>query len=133
MTARTRTRSRNTPATQEEVTEARNSGVPASERVRTRHKPVTSTEVVHSEGGLVAYVRVTNGVTLNMTDYNSFRRDVGVELPVKLGDNVDVLDSDGRLSLDVRNQLDRVYEALSGWIEEKHEETVAEASEFFEG
>lgn len=97
------------------------------------HKPMRHDTVVVHGGSATAYVSIRDGVTLNMLDYNSFRRDIGVELPVPLGRVEEVLDMDGNLMPEVRAHLDRVYNALDGWVAEKHERTVQDATEYFGG
>ena len=128
---RTRTRARK-PASTGTTTTARSGGVETVGQEHDEHRPARDERLEAHGDQVVGYVTVKDGVTLNMTDYNSFRRDIGVELPVQLGSIDDVVDADGRLMPGVRDHLDRVYNALAGWVGEKHEETVQDASDYFQ-
>lgn len=132
----TRTRARTRPSTKHTTTEARSGGTTLSEQTKDEQRPARSTRIEKHNNNLVAFVSVKDGVTLNMTDFNSFRRDIGVELPVPLGpiESIDdVLDTDGNLMPDVYDALDRVYTALDTFVAKKHDQTVDDATDYFRG
>ena len=131
---RQRTRTRSRPATTDKETVARAGGVETVSQQSADHKPHRTQRVEQHGEKLIAYVGVKDGVTLNMLDYNSFRRDINAELPVPIAARLhleDIVDEDGNLTPEVQDGLDRVYNALNRWLGAKHEETVQDATEYF--
>lgn len=131
---RQRTRTRAKPATTDKETTARTGGVETVSQQSANHKPVRTQRVEAGGDRLIAYVGAKDGVTLNMLDYNSFRRDINAELPVPLDAALtldDIVDEEGNLTAEVQEHLDRVYNALNRWLGNKHQETVQDATEYF--
>lgn len=130
-TVQTRTRTRARPHTSTDASEQRVMKDPVSEHAHTKHKPTREVEAHPVRQGdavvLVARVRITDGLTLNMGNYSSFRRDVGLELDTVLPGEVGPALTEAQLS-----HIDRVYEAASGWVSDKLADAVADAREYFE-
>lgn len=128
-----RTRRRRRPATTDETTEARNGGQTISERQTTKHKRTDTQTLSTIDGVVMARVMVRDGVTLNMLDYNSFRRDIGLELDVELGTTDEVYEADDQLTEAAEDRLNNVVDTMGGWIENKLKDVVNDADDFFGG
>jgi hypothetical protein len=98
---------------------------------KTKHRPSKALNVKETGDGLVAMLQVRDGVTLNMLEFNSFRRDIGLELPVSIGMAGDVLDEDGNLLPEVRKKLDATFSAMQGWLSEKTDQVLHDAQDYF--
>lgn len=115
-------------------TEARIDGQVAHEEAETKKRPTRGERFAVQGTTLVGYISVRGGVTLNMNDFNHFKRDIGCELPMVLGDVDDVMAEDGKsLRDEVRDRLDEMYDAMADWVTEKQEEVFADAQDFFAG
>lgn len=129
MTTPPRTRTR--PAHRAEVTETRATGSPVAEVEREEHAPAKSMTVFRTPiGGLVARISVRDGVTLNMGNYNSFRRDVGLELDIPMEETT-VLRPDGNLTQEAIDKLDVTYQSVQDFVSDLVAETVADARAYF--
>lgn len=127
-TPRTRTRAR--PHAQENRTEQKVAGTRVATSADTAHKPVGETEILETPGvALVARVRIMDGVTLNMGDYNSFRRDVGLEMDVALGAPGA---EPGSLTAEQQRMVDVAYDKAAAWVEARMEAVVEDAQEYFD-
>lgn len=123
-TPRTRTRQR--PHTTTDNGEQRASGGTISKHDDTSHKPMATEQLTLLEGGplLMARVTIADGVTLNMGDYNSFRRDVRLEVDMVLPGEPD---PSGMLTDEQRNALDRLHDNVQDWVAEKIEAAMDDA------
>lgn len=131
MTTQPRTRTRVSPATRTDDTMARASGRTVSERNTTDHAPEGRAEVVSLPSGLVARVMVRDSVTLNMGNYNSFKREIGLELDVPLTGHV-VVNADGSITDDVAGLIDAAYESAQQWVSDRVSDAVNDATQFFQ-
>lgn len=127
---RARTRTRQT--TTEDTTETKASGRPVSERATTDHAPAANLQVLALPDGLIARISVRDGVTLNMGNFNSFRRDIGLELDIPLDSNR-VMQPDGQITNAAQAILDAAYESAQEWVSDRIEDAVKDAQQFFEG
>lgn len=131
MTDAPRTRTRTRPHTTTDTGEQRVTGSRTAVTATTQHKPSATTQLLVAEPMeplLVARVTVTDGVTLNMGDYSSFRRDIGLELDVPLG----VAEGED-LTPEQQAKIDRAHDKAKAWVADRLADVVDEASEFFEG
>jgi len=124
-------RMRKRPHTNSSTTEQRNMRDIVSEQAETTHKPVTQIDTHPVRQGsnvvLVARVRISDGVTLNMGHYSSFRRDVGLELDTVLPGPVGAV-----LTLEQVAHADSLLASAAAWVQDKLSEAIADAREFFE-
>ena len=126
-TARTRTRAR--PNTNTDTEESRNTGQPVSQTQKTDHRPSGDVQVFNSNPDTVfARVRITDGATVNMGDYSSYRRDVGLELDINLGEPTE----DGTLTAEQQRKIDAAYDNASAWVADRLDDVIADAQEFFD-
>lgn len=129
MSEQARTRTRVRPNTATDRGDQSIGGSHTAKHESTSHKPssATSMRTESSVPVLVARVTVTDGVTLNMGDYNSFRRDVGLELDVVLGpaEGDDLTDAQ-------RAKLDQMHDKVRDWVQDRLADVAEEAQTFFE-
>lgn len=134
MTTAPRTRSRQRPHAQTDEGTQKNTGEPVSHTDQTNHRAVgqTSTTATVGPNGellLMARVCVSDGVTLNMGDFNSFRRDVRLEMDVVLPGEAD----NGGVPTDEQNDvLARAYDQVQDWVTDRLAEAADDAREYFD-
>jgi hypothetical protein len=104
---------------------------PVSEHTNVTHKPSSaSTEqpfAMPADMVMVARVKVVDGLTLNMGNYSSFRRDIGLEVDVILPGAVT-----GPLTNEQLETLDRVYEHATAWVQDRLADAQEDAQQYFE-
>ena len=123
---RTRTRAR--PHTSEDRTEQKSAGAKTANAAVTEHRPVSDTSLSIAGESIIARVRIMDGVTLNMGDYNSFRRDVGLELDVNLGAPGE---DPSELTDEQQSKLDAAYDRAAVWVEERMNTVIEDAEAYF--
>lgn len=79
----------------------------------------------------MARLSVRHGVTINMGEFNSYRREVGLSVDVDLGEGGGT-DKAGALTDEAVDILNTAHDAVLDWLEENIEGVVADAQEFFE-
>lgn len=130
MTLEPRSRSRTRPATTDSHREVKASGTPVSEQSTTDHAPAGDLQIIALPSGLVARVSIRDGVTLNMGNFNSFRRDVGLELDIPLDTNV-VLEPNGDITQHTQDILDAAYESAQQWVSDRISDAVQDSVQYF--
>lgn len=124
-----RTRSRARPHDNTDSEESRNGGQTVSQSQKVEHRPNGDTQIFKANPDTVfARVRITDGATVNMGDYSSFRRDVGLELDINLGEPTE----DGTLTAEQQRKIDAAYDNASQWVSDRLDDVVEDAREFFE-
>lgn len=124
-----RTRTRQRPHTSTDSGEQRATGATASKHDDTNHKPVTTEQLYTAPPGvLMARVSVADGVTLNMGDYNSFRREVRLEMDVQLPGEAD---NGGVLTQEQEDTLERVHNTVADWVQDKLDQAMDDARAYF--
>lgn len=126
--AEPRTRSRMRPNTQDNRTEQKVAGERVSSTKTTDHKPAGEVELFSAGPSLRARIHVVDGVTLNMGDYNSFRREIGLELDIDLGEPGE----DGQTTAAQDQMIDAAYDRVQTWIEDKLDTVIDDAQQYFE-
>lgn len=131
MTDQARTRSRVRPAARTETEEVRDSGRAVHEASAVDQRPSGSVELFADSNALIfARVSIRDGLTLNTGNFNSFRRDVGMELDILITD--DGRNFTGDLSEEQQAKVDRVYAKMEDWVTERVAESHDAAADYME-
>lgn len=124
---RTRSRARPTESVKNTKIDVRREETTNANAVQ--RKAVGDSAVFPAEGvPLLARVRITDGVTLNMGDYSSFRRDVGLEVDVALGKS----NGEG-ITAEQQQLIDVAFDTAKTWVEDRIDDSVEDAKAYFDG
>lgn len=127
----TRKRTRAKGHTQRNISEQRDTGLTVSESDTTAHnKFAKEVDIMFMNSELIARVKVSDGVTLNMGNYSSFRRDVGIEVDTILPPGNP--ESGELLTEEQEDHIKRMHDRLGDMVTDKLEEAAADAMEYFE-
>lgn len=126
----TTNRVRMRPASREDSQETRTAGATVSETSTTTHKPVNRASIIKTDSGVVVRLTVKDGVTLNMGNYNSFRRDIGLEVDIALTQE-SALQESGALNSDVEARIEMAYESVQAFVSDLVSDAIHDAQQYF--